>query len=339
MDKVVPRVVPNITNSTGPALVAANELLAPQVIIISLILITNIFMFYVFFNNKNTLIQTPSNRLIISLSVSHFLAGLVLLGEVIKALLFQSQIRTIKSAKYRILIEILMTFCVKATLLHLCGITLDRYISLFYPLRYNAIVTKKKLNSCITFTWVTAFFVSAIQLLWLYDYVFLERMPRNGKLVMEIEKWYSVTVFVIVSTLTLLLGVLFTLMFMEIRKILFRHQEISGKRHFTRYNCMKQRGALYIFVLMYLLFTSTTMPYFTVRFVFDLKLCKIPKAMYTIMGLFKETVNFLNPILYITRNHDFWLAAKNVLSCESGNGIRNGNQSHEISRMKRKSVT
>ena len=39
--------------------------------------------------------------------------------------------------------------------------------------------------------------------------------------------------------------------------------------------------------------------------------------MFAIMGLLKETVNFLNPILYITRNSDFWLAAKNVLSCKS----------------------
>ena len=317
MDEVVPKVVPNITNSTGPALLAANELFVPQVIIILLILITNIFMFYVFFNNKNTLIQTPSNRLIISLSVSHFLAGLVLLGKT----LLQFQIRRIKSSKYYILIDILMTFCVKATLLHLCGITLDRSISLFYALRYKAIVTKRKLTGYITFTWVIAFLASAAQLFWLYDYVFVARVPRNEKMVMEIEKWYSVTVFVIVSTLILVLGVLFILMFMEVRKILFRHQEISGKRNLTRYNCMKQRGVLYIFGLMYLIFTLTIMPYFTVRLVFDLKLCNIPKVMYTVMGLLKETVNFLNPVLYITRNHDFWLATKSVLSCE--------NKSHE----------
>ena len=317
MDDVVTKIVPNVTNSTGPTLLAANELFVPKVIIILLILITNVFMFYLVFNNKNTLIQAPSNLLIISLSVSHFLAGLVLLGKT----LLKSQVHRTKSAKYRIIMEILMTFCVKATLLHLCGITFDRSISLFYALRYNAIVTKKKLTSYIIFTWLIAFLASAVQLFWLYDYIFLERVPRNEKMVMEIEKWYSVIVFVIVSGLILVLGVLFTLMFMEVRKILFRHQEISGERNLTRYNCMKQRGVLYMFGLMHLLFTLTVMPYFTVRLVFDLKLYHIPKVMYTVMGLLKETVNFLNPLLYITRNHDFWLATENVLSCKG--------QSHE----------
>ena len=313
MDETVTKLVPNITNSSGPTLLAVNEVLAAQVIIILLILIPNIFVFLVFFNNKNTFIQTPSNRLIISLFVSNFLAGLVLFGKT----LLQFQIRRINTTKYYIITDILMTFCVKAALLNLCGITLDRFISLFYALRYKAIVTEKKLNGYITFTWIIAFIASAVQLFWLYDYVFFERTPSNEKMIMEIEKWYSVAVFVTVSTLTLVLGVLFILMFMEIRKILFRHQELSGNRILTRYNCMKQRGALYKFGLMFLLFTFTIMPYFTVRLVLDLKLYKIPKVMFTIMGLLKETVNFLNPSLYITRNSDFWLAAKNVLSCKS----------------------
>ena len=313
MDKMDTKVAAtNVTNSTVPGSSADKKLLVAQIIVGLLILSTNIFIFYVFFNNKNLLKQTTSNRLILSLSVSHFLAGLVFLGKVIITPLLHFPVFKIENYKYGIMVDILMTFCVKAILLHLCGITFDRFISLFHALRYKAIVTVKKVNAYITLVWVTAFLASAIQFFWLYDYVFLEKMPRNEKMVMEIEKWYSVTVFVIVFTLILVLGVIFTLMFMEIRKILFRHQGISAKKNLTRYNCKTQRRALYTFGLMYLLFTLTTMPYFTVRLIFDLKLWKIPTAMFTIMGLFKETVAFLNPILYIIRNYEFRLASTKI---------------------------
>ena len=309
MNKMDTKVATNVTNGTDLGSSPENKLLVPQIIVGLLILSTNIFIFYVFFNNKNFLKKTTSNRLILSLSVSHFLTGLVFLGKVIITPMLHFPVLKIENAKYVIIVDILMAFCIKATLLHLCGITLDRFISLFYALRYNVIVTVKKLNAYITFVWVIAFLASAIQLSWLYDYVFLEKMPHNEKMVMEIEKWYSVSIFVIVFTLILVLGVVFTLMFMEIRKILFRHQGISANKNLTRYNCKKQRRVLYTFGLMYLLFTLTTMPYFTVRLIFDLNLWKIPTAMFTIMGLFKETVAFLNPILYIIRNYEFRLAS------------------------------
>ena len=134
-------------------------------------------------------------------------------------------------------------------------------------------------------------------------------LARYEKMVMEIEKWYSVTVFIIVFTLILVLAAIFTLVFLEIRKILFRHQRRSTKENLTRYNCKKQRRVLYTFGLMHLLFTLTIITYFPVRLIFDLNLWKIPPAMYTIMGLFKETVAFLNPILYIIRNYEFRLAS------------------------------
>ena len=134
-------------------------------------------------------------------------------------------------------------------------------------------------------------------------------LARYEKMVMEIERWYSVIVFIIVFTLILVLAAIFTLVFLEIRKILFRHQRRSTKENLTRYNCKKQRRVLYTFGLMHLLFTLTIITYFTVRLIFDLNLWKIPPAMYTIMGLFKETVAFLNPILYIIRNYEFRLAS------------------------------
>ena len=76
MDETDIKVVTNGTNATSFGSSLDNKLLAVQS--------TNFFIFYVFFNNKSILKKTRSNRLILSLSVPHFLAGLVYLGKTIK---------------------------------------------------------------------------------------------------------------------------------------------------------------------------------------------------------------------------------------------------------------
>ena len=52
------------------------------------------------------------------------------------------------------MVDILMVFFVKATILHLSGLTVDRYISLFYVLRYKALVTSKSLKTFIVLAWI-----------------------------------------------------------------------------------------------------------------------------------------------------------------------------------------
>ena len=157
------KVVPNVTNGAGPESSANTEFVTTSSIFVLLIVTTNTFIFYVFFRNKRCLMRTPSTRLILSLSISHYLTGFALLGHVITASLFYNP--TIKEIKYRIMMDIFFAFCVKAFLLHLCGIALDRFISTFYPLHYKAVVTVKKLTACISFTWGITFTASAIQLI------------------------------------------------------------------------------------------------------------------------------------------------------------------------------
>ena len=178
--------VPYMTNGTSPESSADAIFMGARCVVVLLILTTNTFIIYVFFRNKSPCIRTPSIRLILSLSISHLLTGVAILGRAISFSLFYD--REIESLKYGIMEKIFVTFCIKAILLHLCGIALDRLISIFYPLHYNVIVTVKKINACILFTWGIVFTASSIQLIWLKDYFFLERVPYNEKQVKEIEK-------------------------------------------------------------------------------------------------------------------------------------------------------
>ena len=305
---------PYLTNGTSPESSADAIVMGATCVVILLILTTNTFIFYVFFRNKSPCMRTPSIHLILSLSISHFLTGVAILGKVIIIRLSLLYDLAIEDRKYEIMGDIFMTFCIKATLLHLCGIALDRFISIFYPLHYKAIVTVKRLNACILFTWGIAFTASSIQLIWLKDYFFLERVPYNEKNVREIEKWYSIIIFIIVFLLTIALGFMFVLMFIETRKFLFHHGKTSFKKYLSTDNQKKERRAISTFGIMYLLFTVLTLPYFTARMILDLNLWKIPASFLLTLQFLMYTATFVNSVFYITRNRTFWLAVTKMCS-------------------------
>ena len=312
MNNSEPKKVPYMTNGTSPESSADAIFMGARCVVILLILTTNTFIFYVFFRNKSPCMRTPSIRLILSLSISHLLTGVAILGHVISLSLFYDQ--AIESLKYRIMADIFMAFCIKATLLHLCGIALDRLISIFYPLHYKVIATVKKINACILFTWGIAFTASSIQLIWLKDYFFLERVPYNEKQVKEIEKWYSIIIFIIVSLLTGALGFMFISMFIETRKFLFHRGKTSFKKYLSTDNQKKERRAICTFGIMYLLFTVLTLPYFTGRMIVDLNLWNIPASLYHTLEFLMYTAMFVNSVFYITRNQTFWFAVTKMYS-------------------------
>ena len=304
--------VPYMTNGTNPESSADAIFMGARCVVVLLILTTNTFIIYVFFRNKSPCIRTPSIRLILSLSISHLLTGVAILGRAISFSLFYD--REIESLKYRIMEKIFLTFCIKAILLHLCGIALDRFISIFYPLHYKVIVTVKKINAYILFTWGIAFTASSIQLIWLKDYFFLERVPYNEKQVKEIEKWYSIIIFIVVSLLTIALGFMFISMFIETRKFLFHRGKTSFKKPEKTDNQKKERRAICTFGIMYLLFTVLTLPYFTGRMIVDLNLWNMPASLCHTLEFLTYTAMFVNPIFYITRNQTFWFAVAKMYS-------------------------
>lgn len=142
--------------------------------------------------------------------------------------------------------------------------------------------------------------------------VFLfERIPDNESEILKIESWYSRTVVLTVCLILVLIGIAFTLMFREIRKILFRYQKELFKAYYQKRNHnSKQIRALFTFGLLYLSPTLMTLPYFTLRFIIDLHTLNIPRNIFEITELLKEFIAFMNPILYITSNRGFRKAVK-----------------------------
>ena len=103
-------------------------------------------------------------------------------------------------------------------------------------------------------------------------------------------------------------------MFIETRKFLFHRGKTSFKKPDKTDNRKKERRAICTFGIMYLLFTVLTLPYFTVRMIFDLNLWNMPASLYLTLEFLTYTAMFVNPIFYITRNQTFWFAVTKMYS-------------------------
>ena len=98
----------------------------------SIIIALNIFIFSIF-TIGGSLLKKPSNRLLQSLSVGDLFSGVAVLWHCI--LQHMEMMGTDHSLGVRLAADVFTTFAVEAVVLHLCLITLDRCLSVFYALR------------------------------------------------------------------------------------------------------------------------------------------------------------------------------------------------------------
>jgi len=293
---------------------------------------------------RRQLLRNYSNRLLVSLSCCDFLSGVGILSRIlIQALPVFKQRDCITCLKIRICIEILTTFLVECIVLHLCAITVDRFLSIFYSLRYKAIVTSKKLKFCIVFCWVFSFIASSVQIFWLYPF-FENELPSvvKEREIFQIEVWFSISSLVLFHFLPLLLlGIAFLAMFIEIRKLILKVPTINQKKKKSKEQ--KQRRILYTFGTMYLFFCFLTFPFFTVRLIHDLnsflaKPIMVDPFIYKFVYTMKIIPSCINPIIYITFNQDFRSAIQKIYYQKAVRNQLNPSQSYFSTGLRRLST-
>ena len=105
---------------------------------------------------KNESLRTISNKLLASLCVADFLAGLVVDPMFIAIRVFaQPQIDSI----LRKVMEMVWIHSTAATLFNLCCVSVDRFIAIRFPFRYQDIVTKKRCYTVIIMVWLISLFL------------------------------------------------------------------------------------------------------------------------------------------------------------------------------------
>ena len=109
----------------------------------------NAVVLWLFFKNES--LRTISNRFLVSLSVADLLVGLVIdpFWIVIRRLIQPPN----RSILWNVL-GLLWIHTTAATTFNLCCVSVDRFIAIRFPFRYQAIVTKKRCYTAIIVVWL-----------------------------------------------------------------------------------------------------------------------------------------------------------------------------------------
>lgn len=112
--------------------------------------IGNAVMLWLFYRNAS--LRTISYRFLASLSVADFLVGLVI-DPIWIAIRCLSQPFDTHGIKFYI-IEMLWIHTTAATTFNVCCVSIDRFIAIRFPFRYQDIVTKNRCHAVITAVWL-----------------------------------------------------------------------------------------------------------------------------------------------------------------------------------------
>ena len=113
----------------------------------------NAVVLWLFFRNES--LRTISNRFLASLSVADFLVGLVIdpIWIIFRCLIQPSNVTQAALNKF---MDMLWIHTTAATTLNLCCVSVDRFIAIRFPFRYQDILTKKTCHSLIAVVWFTS---------------------------------------------------------------------------------------------------------------------------------------------------------------------------------------
>ena len=104
-------------------------------------------------------LQTATNVMLGSLAISDLLNGS--LGIPLYLVCTATQEAAVCSTS-----QLFVKFISISISSHLLLVSVDRYIAIVHALRYHSLVTKRKVHCLLIATWLTAIFVSVIQLSW-----------------------------------------------------------------------------------------------------------------------------------------------------------------------------
>ena len=120
------------------------------------ILIGNVLIIIAVYRYRR--LQTITNRFVVSLACSDFLAGLFISWQ--SAFNYNPSLDNVAITCISRLIQIQPSYC---SVLHLLAIAIDRYLAVLHPLRYHEFMTARVSNIMIALSWIfSTFFTSLI---------------------------------------------------------------------------------------------------------------------------------------------------------------------------------
>ena len=261
----------------------------------------NAVVLWLFYRNES--LRTTSNGFLTSLSVTDFLVGLVIdpVWIVIRCLIQPPVQSTLHYCIYMLWIH-----TTTATTFNLCCVSVDRFIAIRFPFRYQDIVTKKRCCTVIILVWL-------ISLCLPFTAISVDLLGNIASAVL----WLSLAFVTFVAPLFV---VTFCYMFMfkasqrQCRRMFpnenrqsFDAKNIPGNGTMKNFKAIKTVGyilGVYIVSWMPSLVLLVVHCYYTAtnHLCYDIK---IDKVVWPWVEAIAFTSSAINPLIYYLRNNEF----------------------------------
>ena len=272
--------------------------------------IGNAVVLWLFYKNES--LRTISNWFLASLCVADFLAGLVVHPMYIA-------IRVIaQPRKGSILLNVIYMVWIHstaATVFNLCCVSVDRFIAIRFPFRYQDIITKKRCYAVIVIVWLISLFLPFSRIL--VDATTIE------------DFWFSLSFIFFklpITVVTLCYFWIFTVARIQASRIkrenLQNSNEINAPvRAIQNYKAIRTIGfVLGVFIVSWMpSLVLSVVDYVTASDTcFDNKLAYVVWPWLAAVGL---TSSAINPWIYYFRNGEFREAFRRRFHCFSSNRV------------------
>ena len=267
-----------------------------------LIIAINVLVLVLFVKRRP--LRTKTNLLLVSLSVSDLMMGLlgIPMNTACNALVGYKNFSGLcitSAAVYR--------FIAVSTIFHILIITGERYVSVIYPFRYMLIVTKRRIVILVSSVWLLSLFMALIQLAWQEFDHFTSRNPTK-------LRWGLI--YNIVGIVVCLLVPLVLMLFFYVRMFKVIHHQAKQIRklnniqesHGSRKHLVAEKRAITIFALMLSIFTccwSTWYIGLLQDYLSKDVFYAIPSVWLLVFDFLRFSTSLINPMLYTFLKQDF----------------------------------
>ena len=257
--------------------------------------IGNAVVLWFFYKNKS--LRTISNQFLASLCVADFLAGLVV-NPIYIAIRCFAQPR--KSSFLLKVINMVWIHSTAATVFNFCCVSVDRFIAICFPLRYQDIITKQRCYAVIIILWLISLFLP-------FSWILVE----NATTVEDF--WFSLSFVFFILPITVV-----TLCYFAIFKAARKQANRTKREHLQKTNeknapvrAMQNYKAIKNIGFVLGVFIVSWMPSLVVSIVeyvtasdkcVDHKLTYVVWPWIEAVGL---TSSAINPWIYVFRNGEF----------------------------------
>ena len=267
--------------------------------------IGNAAVLWLFYKNES--LRTISNRFLASLCVADLLVGLVI-DPVWIAIRFSTQPKRATISKQ--VINLLWIHSTAATVFNLCCVSVDRFIAIRFPFRYQGIITKKRCYLVIIMVWLISLFLPFTRIL-------VDKRTKE-------DLWFSLTFIIFVAPITVVTFCyfwIFKVAKMQSRRITRENHQNSDEnnnsfRGIQNYKAVKTIGfVLGVFIVSWM----PSLVVSVVDYVTANDQCIDHKLAYVVWPWIEAiafTSSAINPWIYCFRNGEFREALRrNFRSC------------------------